>query len=126
MPIKYPALRQRGKILRNSGEYCRVSQNIFSVASKLLRLYGQKLSCVLLMMCVGVGGAYGSDEADLPLVKLTPQMRVDSQERSLSELSCEGLSKYEAESADQQRALAQRKQECLAQYRQFLPTKALR
>jgi hypothetical protein len=77
-------------------------------------------------MCFGVGGAYGSDETDLPLVKLTPQMRVDTRERSPSELSCDDLSKYEAESADQQRALAQRKQECLAQYRHFLPTKALR
>ena len=77
-------------------------------------------------MCFGVGGAYGSDEADLPLVKLTPQIRVDARERSPSELSCDDLSKYEAESADQQRALAQRKQECLEHYRQFLPTKALR
>ena len=103
-----------------------MSQNIFSVASQLLRLYGQKLSCILLIMCFGVGGAYGSDEADLPLVKLTPQIRVDARERSPFELSCDDLSKYEAESADQQRALAQRKQECLAHYRQFLPTKALR
>ena len=103
-----------------------MSQNIFSVASQLLRLYGQKLSCVLLIMCVGVGSSYGGDEGDLPLVKLTPQMRVDTRERSPSEISCEDLSSYQAESADQQRALAQRKQECLAHYRQFLPTKALR
>ena len=68
-----------------------------------------------------------AEESELPVVKLSPQIRSSvAQGEEYSALGCEQLSSVKAESAAQQRALATRKQQCLQQYRQFIPNTGLR
>ncbi|WP_373079323.1 hypothetical protein [Zhongshania sp.] len=67
------------------------------------------------------------EEAALPVVKLSPQIRSSApQGEAYADLDCAQLSGVKAESAVQQRALAARKQQCLEQYRQFIPNTGLR
>jgi hypothetical protein len=67
------------------------------------------------------------EEVALPVVKLSPQIRSDAAPgQAYTDLACEELAGVKAESAVQQRALATRKQQCLEQYRQFIPNTGLR
>jgi hypothetical protein len=67
------------------------------------------------------------EEQDLPVVKLMPQIRSDEpQVEVFSTLDCEQLSHFTPQSTAQQRALAERKKQCLHQYRQFIPNTGLR
>ncbi|WP_373090160.1 hypothetical protein [Zhongshania sp.] len=67
------------------------------------------------------------EEVGLPVVKLSPQIRSGAVEaQAYTDLACEELAGVNAESAAQQRALAIRKQQCLEQYRQFIPNTGLR
>jgi len=66
-------------------------------------------------------------ELELPVVKLSPQIRSGAPGiQAYTDLACEELAGVNAESAAQQRALAARKQQCLEQYRQFIPNTGLR
>ncbi|AMO68478.1 hypothetical protein DOK_10532 [gamma proteobacterium BDW918] len=66
-------------------------------------------------------------ELELPVVKLSPQIRSGAAGiQAYTDLACEELAGVNAESAAQQRALAARKQQCLEQYRQFIPNTGLR
>ena len=66
-------------------------------------------------------------ELELPMVKLSPQIRSGAAGiQAYTDLACEELAGVNAESAAQQRALAARKQQCLEQYRQFIPNTGLR
>ncbi len=66
-------------------------------------------------------------ELELPVVKLSPQIRSGATGiQAYTDLACEELAGVNAESAAQQRALAARKQQCLEQYRQFIPNTGLR
>ncbi len=66
-------------------------------------------------------------ELELPVVKLSPQIRSGATGiEAYTDLACEELAGVNAESAAQQRALAARKQQCLEQYRQFIPNTGLR
>lgn len=64
------------------------------------------------------------DESPLPVVKMSPQIRIDS--RDFRDIPCDQVSTLDAHTQNEQRALSQRKQQCLAQYQQFIPNKALK
>ncbi len=87
--------------------------------------------CLLRLLAVVVFASpfqlLAAEESELPVVKLSPQIRSSAaQNEDYPELGCEQLSGVKAESAAQQRALAARKQQCLQQYRQFIPNTGLR
>lgn len=82
---------------------------------------------ILLSVFLNVAKAHADDGDDLPVVKMTPQIRIDQlQEQTFVELSCEQVANAETHTPTEQRALAHRKQACLSQYQQFIPTKALK
>lgn len=84
---------------------------------------------ILLSVILTTATARSDDGDDLPVVKMTPQIRIDQlqlQEQSVVGLSCEQLARAEAHTPTEQRELAQRKQACLSTYQQFIPKKALK
>lgn|GEM_PF-6925366 len=106
-----------------------MSQNRFQVmcvlgVAPILRLVG--MGSISVCLCF-VTPAYANEETDLPVVKLTPQIRIEpSQNRDFTDISCEELSQTTAQNAVEQRILAERKQACLTHYQQFIPNKGLR
>ncbi|MBW2939170.1 hypothetical protein [Zhongshania aquimaris] len=106
-----------------------MSQNRFQVkcvpgVAPICRLAG---ICSFSVCFLLVTPAYANEEADLPVVKLTPQIRIEpSQNRDFTELPCEELAETTAENAVEQRILAERKQACLTHYQQFIPNKGLK
>jgi hypothetical protein len=82
---------------------------------------------ILLSVILTAATAHADGGDDLPVVKMTPQIRIDQlQEQSFIWRSCEQLASAEAHTPAEQRELAQRKQACLSKYQQFIPKKALK
>lgn len=82
--------------------------------------------CGFLWLALNITAVYADDVDDLPVVKLAPHMRTEGHQAVFAKLPCDEVGKTAAQTQAEQHALAQRKQECLAQYQQFIPTKALR
>jgi hypothetical protein len=104
-----------------------VSQNPIRLRNQLLINCSMRAAvCGFLWLALNATAVYADDVDDLPVVKLTPHMRAEGHQAVFAELPCDEISKATAQTQAEQHALAQRKQECLAQYQQFIPTKALR
>jgi hypothetical protein len=110
-------------------EYSPVRPNKFQVNRQLpitLSILVLGMS-ILLSVILTAAIAHSDDGDDLPVVKMTPQIRIDQlQEQTFVELSCEQVASAEARTPTEQRELAKWKQACLAQYQQFIPKKALK
>ena len=83
------------------------------------------LSAALVILSLTV---LAEEDTALPVVKLSPQVRSSPpQGEAYSEMDCEQLSRTtQAQTAAEQRTLADRKNHCLEQYRQFIPNTGLR
>ena len=110
-------------------EYCPVRPNKFQVnrqSSVPWPISALGIS-ILVSVILTAATAHADDGDDLPVVKMTPQIRIDQlQEQSFVGLSCDQLASAEAHTPTEQRELAQRKQVCLSKYQKFIPKKALK
>jgi hypothetical protein len=106
-----------------------VSGNKYREAKQLtgICLLNSTLPHLLLSALLICSLSYASEESPLPVVKMSPKMRGDEQPvLRFSTIPCDQLTTINPYTPDEQRALAQRKKECLAQFQQFIPNKALR
>ncbi|NKI17356.1 hypothetical protein HCU74_08000 [Spongiibacter sp. KMU-166] len=81
---------------------------------------------LVLLLAMASGNVAADDEAGdaLPVVKLGPQLRIV--DADYSAVPCEQLHLIQPQSPGEKARLAQRKQQCVERYRQFIPEKGLR
>ncbi|CAA0089200.1 Uncharacterised protein [Zhongshania aliphaticivorans] len=88
---------------------------------------GLLITVVFLLQASLASNVTAQGDNDLPVVKMSPEMRVEhTQEQLIGKLPCGKLAGVTVHTRAEEQALRQRKQECLAQYRQFTPIKAIR